>query len=150
LTLLALLTLSTLPAVADEARVYGADLEAGEPVSVAELLSRPDDFVGERVRVEGRIDGVCPRRGCWIDIREDDGKRKVRFKVEDGEIEFPVEVNGKHVVAEGVFARTEMTPEQALAYAKHLAEELGEPFDEASFDGPYVIYRIDGIGARVE
>jgi len=144
------LLLAPLSAQGGEATTYGVGLNEGKTVAVAELLSRPDDFVGNRVRVEGRIDGVCPKRGCWIDIRETDGSRKVRFKVEDGEIEFPLEIDGKHVVAEGVFAKLDLTPEEALANARHMAEELGEPFDEQSFDGPYVIYRIEGSGALVD
>ena len=121
-----------------------------EPVSIVQLLSDPDRYVGKRVQVQGRVGDVCPKAGCWIEITADDGDRAVRFKVEDGVIVFPMEAKGKRVSAEGIFTRIEMTEKQALSYAKHLAEEKGQPFDPDSFSGPRHVYQILGAGAVVE
>ena len=88
-------------------------------------------------------------KGCWIDILEGESGETVRFKVEDGVIVFPVEAKGREVVAEGVLQKKEMSERRARSWMRHLAEEKGEPFDEASVTGPMVFYQIEGIGAEV-
>jgi hypothetical protein len=52
-------------------------------------------------------------------------------------------------VAEGTLAKIEMTKEQALAQAKHEAEENHKKFDPASVKGPVTIYQIQGTGAVI-
>jgi hypothetical protein len=65
-------------------------------------------------------------------------------------IVFPPEAKGKRAIAEGVFAKIELTPEQALAQAKHHAEEQKQVFDPAKAkDLPTVIYQIEGKGAVI-
>ena len=63
---------------------------------------------------------------------------------------FPVGVKGKDVVAEGTLAKVELTKEQAIAAARHEADEVRKKFDPASVNGPTVQYRIDGTGAVVK
>ena len=64
---------------------------------------------------------------------------------------FPVDAKGKEAVAEGVFTKIEMTPEQARAHAKHLAEEKGLAIDAANVqDAPTVLYQIAGTGAVIK
>ncbi len=135
------------PSAAGEERVYGAGLGSIEPVKILELLSRPDDFLGKTVRVEGRITRVCPQAGCWIDIT--DGEGTIRFKVKDGEIVFLPEHVGREVVAEGVFTRMELEEGRAMHHARRMAEEAGEEFDPARVELPIVIYRLQGIGAVI-
>jgi len=152
LSILFLLLLSvTTVALADEAKptTYGAGLGDAKLVPLAKLLSEPQAFVGQRVRVEGRITDVCPARGCWIEIADGDGKQTMRFKVKDGEIVFPVAIKGHPVTAEGVFRKIELDAEQALSHRRHLAEERGEKFDPTRETGPLVLYEIEGLGAIV-
>jgi hypothetical protein len=146
LLLLAALALPTLAAA--EPTVYGAGVRVEPALSISELLARPEEWVGRTIRVEGRIGDVCPRRGCWIDIQAAD-EQSIRFKVDDGVIVFPLEAKGKRVSAEGVLTRIELTREEAIGWARHLAEERGEPFDEASVGGPMTLYQIQGTGAVV-
>ncbi len=129
-------------------RTFGSGVGEGEIVSVLELVSDPAAYLGKRVRVTGRIRGVCPRRGCWIEIAGDDA-RTIRFKVEDGVIVFPADVEGQRVVAEGVVVKHELSREQAVDRARHLAEERGEEFDPSSVGGPLTLYEIQGGGAVV-
>jgi hypothetical protein len=146
---LALGLLWTMTAAAQEPTVYGTGVTETESVSVAKLLDGPDEYIGKMVRVEGEITDVCPKMGCWIDIAGQSSKRPIRFKVEDGVIEFPVETKGQQVVAQGVFTKVEMTEAQALRWAQHLADERGEEFDPDTTDAPTTIYRIEGTGATV-
>ena len=134
------------PALAEDTR-YGDPLSDAAPIGLGDLLAAPERYVGKPVKVEGRIREVCPKKGCWIDIASDD--RVIRFKVMDGIIEFETEETGRAVIAEGILSRRDLTREQAVARARHLAEERGQPFDPATVDGPVTVYRLEGIGALV-
>ena len=69
--------------------------------------------------------------------------------VNDGELVFPKEAIGKMAVAEGTFKKIQLTREQAIARAKHEAEETGRKFDPEKVKGPLTIYQIQGTGARI-
>ena len=99
---------------------------------ISEILDNPEQYVGSDVKVEGMIVEVCARRGCWMEIAGDRQYEKIRIKVDDGVIVFPMEAKGRRATAEGVFTKIEMTMEQTLAYREHHAEEHGEEFDPAS------------------
>lgn len=137
------------PALSGEETAYGQPLAGAETVVIADLLADPDPYVGKTIRVEGEISDVCSHRGCWIAITDESGSSTVRFKVKDGVIEFPMACKGKQVVAEGVFTKIELTEEQAIARAKHHAEERGEEFDPSTVTGPETFYQIKGLGAVV-
>ena len=132
----------------DGGTALGEPLQGATAVSLGDLLSKPEEFVGKSIRVEGRIDDVCSKAGCWVDIA-DDAAHKIRFKVQDGVIVFPTESKGKNVVAEGVFTKIEMTQDEAVSWAKHLAEERGEEFDAKTTEVVLAFYRIDGRGAVI-
>jgi hypothetical protein len=147
--LLVALTLAALPTLAGEGQSYGEPLTGDETIKISELLSDPDPYVGETVRVEGLVTGVCKKRGCWISLASDKEFEELRIKAEDGVIVFPMEAKGHRAVAEGVFTKIEMSMEQTLQYKQHHAEEHGEEFDPASVTEPEVWYQIDVSGAVV-
>ena len=149
-SLLILIVLATLPAVAGDGKVYGEPLSGKDTLSIHKLLDDPDPYLGEVVRVEGLITGVCEKRGCWMTLASDEKEfEEIRIKVDDGVIVFPMEAKGKHAVAEGVLAKIEMTMEETVAYKKHHAEEHNEDFDPASVTEPLVFYQIKGTGAVI-
>lgn len=146
----AILFLSSAVVLAAEGTVYGKGVAAGEPVAVSELIANPAAYVGKTVRVEGLVTDVCPKRGCWMNVAGDKEFQTIRIKVDDGVIVFPMDAKGKHAVAEGVFAKIDISREQAIEHARHLAEEKGESFDPAKAkDLPTVIYQIQGTGAVI-
>lgn len=145
LALASLFVALSLPAAAET--TLGKGVGAGEPVTIKELVAHPEAWVGKTVRVEGTIEEVCPKMGCWMKLV--DGPDGVRVKVKDGEIVFPKDGKGKRAAAEGVFTKVEMTREDAVARAEHEAHELGKAFDPASITGPQTIYQIAGTGAVV-
>ena len=141
------LTLAAAGAFAAES--FGdADAEA-RSVALLDLLQDPEAYLGETIRIEGRIDGVCPKMGCWLDIAEPDGERTIRFKVQDGQMVFPVELAGRDVEAVGVVQKIELEGERAVAYARHQAEEFGKEFDPADAPERIAYYRLFGKGAKV-
>ena len=146
----ALVSAFTLPAA-----VLAAPVHVGEPVDVAEvtpiadILAAPGDYEGKTVKVEGEVDGVCTRMGCWMDIGDEAGNH-IRIKVQDGVIVFPGDSVGKKACAQGTVTIQEMTREQYVAWQKHLAEEGGKPFDEAAVgEGPFTTVQIAGTGADI-
>ena len=128
---------------------FGAGVKLPDSTPIATILANPKDFAGKTVRAEGMIVDVCPKRGCWFEMAGPNPGEKLRFKVVDGEMVFPLDATGKWAVAEGVLSVKDMSLEDSVAYAKYQAEEKGEPFDPASVTAPISVVRIDGTGALI-
>lgn len=151
-TLLFLLALTlTTSALQADTKTYGAGVKEAETTSVAKILADPDAYVGKTVRIEGKVADVCPMKGCWMELEEKDGKSRLKVKVDDGVIVFPVDAKGKSAVAEGTVEAIPMDRERYVAWLTHLAEERGEKLDASTVgEGPFRILQIRGTGARIE
>jgi hypothetical protein len=79
----------------------------------------------------------------------DEAGKMIKVKVNDGDIVFPKESIGKMAIAEGTLKKIELTKEQAIARAKHEAEEQGRKFNPASVKSGGTIYQIQGSGAVI-
>lgn len=128
---------------------FGAGVKLADATAIEALLADPKAHVGKTVRVEGQIVDVCPKRGCWMDLAGPAPGQKVRFKVTDGEMVFPMDAKGKHAVVEGVVAVNELTLEETKEFVAYQQKEYGAERDPASVTEPMVIVRIDGTGAVV-
>ena len=126
---------------------FGAGVTLADTVSIDAILADPNAFKGKTVRVEGMVLDVCPKRGCWFELAGEKPGQKLRFKVTDGEMVFPMESKGRKAVAEGVIAVKELTLEQTKERAEYEAKEYGKSYDPASITEPVAIVRIDGTGA---
>lgn len=143
-----MLTLFLLLALGDGPDVYGQKPKAETTqITITELMTSPETYLDQVVKVTGEVKEVCPMAGCWLDLADKD--KAVRVKVKDGEIVFDKSLVGKQVVAEGTVYKFELTKEKAVDYYRHLAEEKGETFDPASVTGPTTIYQLGGIGVAV-
>jgi len=129
---------------------YGKKLTLKEKTKISTILEKPKDFVGKKVLVEGTVVGVCEKRGCWIELASDKQYQKIKVKVKDGEIVFPLEEKGKTALVEGEVYEIKLTKEQAIEQAKHEAEEHGKEFDPGSVTGPTTYYQIKGKGAVIK
>jgi len=94
--------------LAAEGTKYGEGVSLKEATPIAQLLAHPDDYVGKKIRVDGVVSAVCEEMGCWIEIKEADASKGLRFKVEDGVIVFPVTAKGKKASAEGTFEKLDL------------------------------------------
>lgn len=130
------------------AKDLGKPLTLKEALPVAKVLAAPDDFVGKTVQVKGKVTEVCTMAGCWMNLVDSESQKMLRIKVNDGEIVFPKESIGKLALAEGTLRKIVLTKEQAIARAKHEAEETGRKFDPAKVTA-MTIYQIQGSGARI-
>ena len=131
------------------------DFKLGEPLKevaetrISALLSEPERFLGKTVKIKGTIISVCPRMGCWIEVREEGSGTAIQVKVNDGEIVFPREAKGREVVAQGEFTSLELTRDQYAAFLVHEAEEKGEKMDVSGVREGKTVYRIRGQGAVI-
>ena len=128
---------------------YGKDLTLKEPVKISTVMENIPQYVGKTVLVEGQIVDVCSKRGCWMELASDQEFQKIKIKVEDGEIIFPVTAKGKTATVEGIVESIELSQENALKYYQHQSEEKGTTFDPATVTGPVTIYQIKGVGAVI-
>ncbi|MEM8995651.1 MAG: DUF4920 domain-containing protein [Acidobacteriota bacterium] len=144
----ALLTLAFSAEAETPAGTFGDGVGDADLVPIAELVATPERWDGQTVRVQGEITGVCPKKGCWMELK--DGDARVRVKVEDDVIVFPADATGHKATAQGRLEIREMSREDYLGWARHLAEEQGAAFDAASIgDGPYRLIQIRGTGAEI-
>lgn len=135
---------------AQNGKKYGSKLTLKEKTSISAIQENPEKYVGKTVLVEGLIVDVCEARGCWIDIASDKEFDKMRLKVDDGVIVFPMDEKGKMVMAEGVVEKIVQTKEQLIEYGKHHAKEHGTTFDPATVTKGKTTYRLKGVGAVVK
>ena len=134
---------------AETTRAYGEAPTLETITPIAEIVADPERFEGRRVRIAGEVEGVCPMKGCWMNLRQ--GDDLIRIKVEDDVIVFPADAVGAEATAEGVVELLEMSREQYLGWQEHLAEELGRELDPAPVgEGPFTIVQIRGLGAEIE
>jgi hypothetical protein len=135
--------------------VLAAETRLGKPlrldraVPLAEVAVRPEPLVGKHIQVKGRISEVCQKMGCWVQLVDPETNAALRVKVNDGEIEFPKDGSGRTAIAEGKLVKIELTREQAVARARHEAEEQKRAFDPATVKGPAVVYQLQGTGAVI-
>jgi hypothetical protein len=135
---------------------WTADLRLGKPLAgqdsktVSEVLARPKDLVGQTLRVKGKVTEVCQMMGCWMALAEPGTDKTLRIKVADGDIMIPKTAVGKMAVAEGKLAKIELSKEQAIARAKHEAEEQGRKFDPAAKIERLTLYQVQGSGIVIQ
>lgn len=132
-----------------------AALNLGRPLTltqadpVGKILAAPGAHVGKTVQVKGKVTEVCQMAGCWMSLADPATGKLLRIKVNDGDIVFPKDSIGKLVVAEGKLVKIDLTREQALAQARHEAEEQGRKFNPASVKSGTTSYQIEGTGASI-
>jgi hypothetical protein len=127
----------------------GKPLALKSPTPIVDLLAKPEAHLGKAVQVRGRVTEVCQMMGCWMALADPASSGMIRVKVKDGDIVFPKESVGKIATAEGTLVRFQLTREQAIARAKHEAEEQGRKFDPAKITSGTTIYQLDGSGAVI-
>jgi hypothetical protein len=133
----------------------GAEITLTEKTKISDILSDPESYLDKVVLVEGEVLDVCPKMGCWMELKSDspveesDVAEKIKVKVKDGEIIFPMEAIGQNALVEGKVYKIELTEEEAVGYFEHIAEESGKDFDPSTITGPMTIYQIKGLGAEI-
>ncbi len=137
-------------AIIDDKDKYGEDITLKEKTNISDILSNPEDYLDKKVIVEGEVLDVCPKMGCWMEIKSDVEGEKIKVKVKDGEIVFPEEAKGKNALVEGKVYKIDLTVDEAVEYYQHQAEERGEEFEPSTVTEAVTIYQIKGLGAEID
>jgi len=148
ITLLAMmLTLST--STQAKELLFGAPVDEGLKVKISTLLASPEQYIDKTVTVSGMIVGVCEKRGCWMNLASDAKFEKLRIKVKDGDMVFPMSAKGREALATGRFTEIKLDLEHTRNYKQHLAERKGEAFDPASVTEGMSIYQVVPFGVKI-
>jgi len=115
---------------------YGSEITLEEKTNISDILNSPEDYLDKDVLVEGEVLDVCQKMGCWMELESDIKGEKIKVKVKDGEIVFPVEAKGQVALVEGTVYKIELTQEEAVEYLEHVAEEQNQEFDPSTVTGP--------------
>jgi hypothetical protein len=78
----------------------GAALTVPQATPLAELVADPGRFVGQTLRLEGQVTGVCKGMGCWVQVADAAGHNFIAKSV-DHSIRFPKDCEGRQVVIQG-------------------------------------------------
>ncbi len=114
---IALLVLIIASSPAVESKRFGKPLQGWPLTSLAKVLASPES--GQRVRLEGRIEKVCQKKGCWLELKE--GESSVLVSFEGYSFFVPKGAAGCYVVLEGRVKLKPRSPEEI----KHLQAEGG-------------------------
>jgi hypothetical protein len=124
----------TKPAAAkEEVATFGAPqkLSDADAVTASTVLSSPDKYADQYVRITGTVTDVCAKKGCWMRVAAADapkGSPDIFIKFRDpaaGRL-VPMEAVGKETTVEGVLKVGQLS-ERA---ARHFKEDAGAPQDE--------------------
>ena len=97
----------------DESRL-GSEITLTEKTKISDILSEPESYLDKTVLVEGEVLDVCPMMGCWMELKSDANDERIKVKVKDGEIVFPMEAIGSTAIVEGKVYKIELTQEEAV------------------------------------
>lgn len=102
--------------------VFGSTLpEAGDPLSLADLMKDNQAYLDQEVLVETRIAKVCQKKGCFFVAQE--GPSTIRVSFKDYSFFIPTDSGGKNVVLLGTFSRKNVSKEEAEHYAADLGDK---------------------------
>jgi hypothetical protein len=109
---------------------FGAGVTLGSTVPADDVLAQPSEFGGKILRLTGKVDSVCAKKGCWMRIGTSEKNILVRFR----EYGFfvPTDSAGREVIMEGVASISEISVEMR----RHYLEDAGKPEEAAKVTEP--------------
>ena len=121
--LIAIVALSlglTYGAVAQDA-YFGKKINDKGAIPASQLADKLGNKEEAKAKVEGSVESVCKKKGCWMNLKTTDGQTmRVTFK--DYGFFVPKDIEGKTVVVQGLAQQT-TTPVSEL---RHFAKDGGK------------------------
>lgn len=114
----------------------GTPIGDSAAVDFAALLKEPAKYAEQKVVVEGVVERVCQKQGCWMELVPEKGARGVRVNMKDHSFAVPFNSAGLRARAEGVFTLKTLTKADADHFEKEGAKLKRNPdgtADELSF-----------------
>jgi len=122
---------------------FGGEVTDGEFVTIADVVADRDANIGKTVRVEGTVESVCKKKGCWMYM---DGEEQVRVKFKDYAFFVPLDCEGRRVQLVGDFDANVTS----AADLKHLLEDAGKTEEAAKVTEGRTELVLVATGVRME
>ena len=126
------------------AKHFGEPFTDAKTVKLGEVISNVEKYSGKALKVEGKVEGVCQERGCWLVVR--DGKSEMRVTFKDYSFFVPKDSAGKRVTLEGLVVKKNISED----HAKHYAEESGGKVDPSTVKGPQEVITMVATGVSIQ
>lgn len=123
---------------------FGGEISAAAAITVADLLADPAAHDGKTILVEGSVEKVCKKKGCWMTLASGDQSMRIRFK--DYGFFVPLDCEGRTVRVEGDFT-IENVPADEL---RHYLEDEGKPEEAAKITEDGQEFRLLASGVRMK
>ena len=104
---------------------FGAAFEPMEVLAYENLAAEMPEADSMAVTVQGKVSAVCQKKGCWMNITQENGEEMmVRFK--DYGFFMPLDIAGREVIMNGkAFYQTTSVDD-----LRHYAEDAGKSQEE--------------------
>ncbi|MEM1325012.1 MAG: DUF4920 domain-containing protein [Bacteroidota bacterium] len=112
----------------DGHQYFGEKIESDEAVSLAQLVNKMEGVDSMQVKVRGTVEGVCQKKGCWMNIVSSETDEQMFVKFKDYGFFVPTDIAGKEVIMDG-YAFREVTSVDEL---RHYAEDDGKSPEEVA------------------
>lgn len=134
------------PTTVNEPRRFGSPITAGDPVSLASVMAKPDDFENRSVVVEAKVRRNCTRRGCWMELSDELGTDSPGCRVTFKDYGFfvPLDSAGSNARVQGT-VQVRVVPDPEVA---HLESE-GAKFASKQPDGSAREVRMVATGVEL-
>jgi len=109
----------------NEVLYFGDEISTDGAIPLADMVSQLSEKDTVFTKVSGVVDKVCKKKGCWMNIVNDNGD-EVFVKFKDYKFFMPLDCEGAKVVMDG-FATVEETSVEEL---RHYAEDEGKSKEE--------------------
>ena len=106
----------------DTHETFGASLpEAGDAMTLADLLADGDRYLDREVKVTTSVAQVCQKKGCFFIAQ--DGSHAARVSFKDYGFFVPSDISGRTVTLAGELKRKDLSAEQAEHYNEDMKAE---------------------------
>lgn len=112
--------------------IFGAPLSQAREVPLVDVLSKPQSYEGQAIRVSGVARRVCQRKGCWMELSASSESEApaCRVKFKDYGFFVPTDSAGSRATLEGDVKVNRVLPGRV----RHLEKE-GAVFASKNADG---------------
>jgi len=133
----------------DEGQHFGEMITSDGAISYDELLTQLSSKSEiENVKVQGKVEGVCQSKGCWMNIVSADASKEPMFvKFKDYGFFMPKDLAGGTVIMRGKAFKEETSVDEL----RHYAEDEGKSKEEiAAITAPKVELKFMADGVIVK
>ena len=118
---------------------HGEDFEMSSVMSYDDLLIKMASVDSIETIVEGNVESVCQKKGCWMNVKSDNTDKQMFVKFKDYGFFMPLDLKGGKVVMKGKAFREVTSVDELRHYAEDegLSKEevlaINEPREELKF-----------------